>query len=312
MPNPPPAGAPTTPPASGFDLAGAPARVIDWRNYARHTNPVALGNTFPARSQPVSRLVLHHLGNLDPDRSFAEANAEVIDLPHLPYHLGIDPDGTIYWFNHLWERVPHSGEADDSSIAIVLHGNFNTRLPSTEQLRSLQWLVTELQGYLSLTRESVVARSELGSGEPNAGSPGSQFAPAVIAYRNGTDFTAQPAHPETPVHPAPPVRFRVFNARGEQVQANNGIDGMALRVENERGYAVELPANRICIDLRGYTPPSNQSAIPWTVFDAAGKQTGRYRMLVNAVKDAAARKGWGVSTTENNKSRIEFREGKSL
>lgn len=310
MPNPPPAGAPTAPPAGGFDLAGAPARVVDWRNYARHTNPTALGNIYPARSQPVSRLVIHHFGNLDPNRSFAEANAEVIDLPHLPYHLGIDPDGTLYWFNHLWERVPHCGDADESSIAIVLHGNFNTRLPSPEQLRSLQWLVTALQDYLSLKRESVVARSELGSGEPNAGSPGSKFAPAVIAYRTGTDFTG--TTPPAPPSPTPHVRFRVFNPRGEQVQANNGIEGMVLRAENERGYVVEPAPNRICLDLRGYIPPTNQSVIPWTVFDANGKQTGRYRMLVNAVKDAAVRKGWGISTTENNKRRIEFREGESL
>lgn len=89
--------------------------------------------------------------------------------PHFCYHYGIRENGQTIQANDLTNIVWHTGGANETSVGIMLEGNFKgpghelgREKPSDEQMKSLETLVARLIEMLSLAPQDVFGHYHFG------------------------------------------------------------------------------------------------------------------------------------------------------
>lgn len=89
--------------------------------------------------------------------------------PHFCYHYGIRTNGQTIQANDLTNVVWHTGGVNESSVGVMLEGNFKgpghdlgREKPSEEQMQSLTKLVERLIEMLSLTKQDVFGHYHFG------------------------------------------------------------------------------------------------------------------------------------------------------
>lgn len=104
----------------------------------------------------INTLIIHHTDYLSIQRMLIlHTQAGYFDnkgAPFIAYHFLILKDGTILWLNPLSQKVWHAKGANDFSIGIALHGNFNEHKPTSRQVDSLKILVATLKTFLPINQ----------------------------------------------------------------------------------------------------------------------------------------------------------------
>ena len=96
----------------------------------------------------IKQIVVHHsaseIGKFGPeDFAFWHMNGSM-RAPRICYHYVIQPDGEVYQTNHLESVSWHAGEANWSSVGILVNGNFEVDEPTKNQLSALRILNKKL------------------------------------------------------------------------------------------------------------------------------------------------------------------------
>lgn len=104
----------------------------------------------------INTLIIHHTDYLSIQRMLIlHTQPGYFDnkgAPFIAYHFLILKDGTILWLNPLSQKVWHTKGANDFSIGIALHGNFNEHKPTSRQVDSLKILVGTLKQFLPISQ----------------------------------------------------------------------------------------------------------------------------------------------------------------
>lgn len=104
----------------------------------------------------INTLIIHHTDYLSIQRMLIlHTQPGYFDnkgAPFIAYHFLILKDGTILWLNPLSQKVWHAKGANDFSIGIALHGNFNQHKPTSRQVDSLKILVATLKKVLPISQ----------------------------------------------------------------------------------------------------------------------------------------------------------------
>lgn len=96
----------------------------------------------------ITQIVIHHsdspTGKFGPEDFAMWHMRGKYKMPRIAYHYCIEPDGEVYQTNHLESVSWHAGEANWSSIGILLNGNFEVDEPTKNQLSALRILNKKL------------------------------------------------------------------------------------------------------------------------------------------------------------------------
>lgn len=124
----------------------------------RESLPESVEYTYDLRKlAQVDMVVVHHSDTPATTTWQVMANYHVQHhgWPGIGYHLGIDPDGTIYYLGDLDTRRYHAREANARSIGICCRGDYSHTNPAPAMLDALGRLIGVLRSFMGLQLQVV-------------------------------------------------------------------------------------------------------------------------------------------------------------
>lgn len=147
---------------------------------------------FKLKPEKIKNLIVHHTAT-SRDRTTFEAvkryHTKTKRWADIGYHWFITGDGKLWkgrdeqWVGAHCNR-PIGKSMNFRSLGIALTGNFETEMPSKEQISTLERILSDMRVKYSIPRENVFGHTEVSGA--NTLCPGKNFLPYLRSYRKRT------------------------------------------------------------------------------------------------------------------------------
>ena len=150
------------------------------------------------RMDPPRKITIHHDGMAPftgTSRSAVAARIELIRVSHLKrdggnrwgdigYHFVVDRSGRVWQARPVSYQGAHVKHQNEANVGVLCLGNFETQVPSRNQIRRLEALVIELRAQYKVPMSRVYTHREL----DNTKCPGRNLQNAIQSSRSAGRF----------------------------------------------------------------------------------------------------------------------------